>query len=341
MVSVGAPIWTLSFADLEEWTKSKGEPIYRAQQIWHWLWTKGIADINQMSDIPARLRATLAKDFEFSLPRLIHEAVSRDRTRKLLWEMPEGGRVETVWIPHSNRYTVCISSQVGCSLNCRFCATGQLGLERQLKGYEILLQVYAVKYLLGLPVTHIVFMGMGEPLLNYTAVMEAFTGLTHKLGLSPRRVTISTVGIPKGILRLAERKEPFELAFSLHSAIPEKRQALIPLAAHIPLEEIRQALGTYCERRRDWITLEYVLLEGVNDSPKDAEALRAFVAPPIRAKVNLIQYNPVPGLPYRGSGKLDSFQHLLMKMGLIATIRRSRGSDIAAGCGQLARRTLL
>ncbi|MCS6896187.1 MAG: 23S rRNA (adenine(2503)-C(2))-methyltransferase RlmN [Bacteroidia bacterium] len=337
MVSVGAPIWTLSLADLEEWTKSKGEPLYRAQQIWRWLWEKGVSSINQMSDLPARLRVSLASEFALTFPQLVHESVSKDKTRKFLWEMPEGGRVETVWIPHSNRYTVCISSQVGCSLNCRFCATGQLGLERQLKGYEILLQVYAVKHLLGLPVTHVVFMGMGEPLLNYTAVIEALTGLSQKLKLSPKRITISTVGIPKGILRLAERKEPFELAFSLHSAIPEKRQMLIPLAAHIPLEEIRHALGTYCEKRQEWVTLEYVLLEGVNDTPKDAEALRAFVAPPVRAKVNLIQYNPVPGLPFQGSKRLSEFQKSLMQRGLLATIRRSRGADIAAGCGQLAR----
>lgn len=335
--ALAVPFWTLSFKSFEEWFMAEGLPRYRASQIWKWVWEKGVTNPAHMSDLPKALRELLSNRFSFPLPVLLHEQKSQDGTRKFLWQMPEGGSVETVWIPHRNRYTVCISSQVGCSLNCRFCATGQLGLERQLKGYEILLQVYVLRHVYHLPVTHVVFMGMGEPLLNYSSTIEALEGLTHQLGMSPRRITISTVGIPKGILRLAERKEPFELAFSLHSAIPQKRQALIPLAAHISLEEVRTALGIYCERRNDWVTLEYVLLEGINDTEEDAEALRAFVAPPLRAKVNLIQYNPVPGLPFQGSSRMRAFQTALLKRGLIATIRRSRGSDIAAGCGQLAR----
>lgn len=339
MVAVGTPVWQLSRSELEVWVVSLGEPRYRATQIWRWLWERGVPYPEQMTDLPSAFRALLRQQLSFPLPEVIHEVTSRDGTRKFLWRMPEGSAVESVWIPHKDRHTVCISSQAGCSFNCSFCATGQLGLERQLKGYEILLQVYAIRYLLRLPVSHVVFMGMGEPLANYSAVIEALTGLTEKMGMSPRRITISTVGIPKGILRLAERKEPFELAFSLHSAIPEKRSALIPLAAKIPLAEIRESLGTYCMKRRDWITLEYVLLDGVNDTPEDAEALRAFVAPPVQAKVNLIQYNPVPGLPYRASRRMELFQRWLAQKGLIATIRRSRGADIAAGCGQLAKRT--
>ncbi|MCX8111657.1 MAG: 23S rRNA (adenine(2503)-C(2))-methyltransferase RlmN [Bacteroidia bacterium] len=338
MVAVGTPIWAISLAELEAWMEAEGYPSYHARQVMRWLWLRGVSDPLQMSDLPAVLRRLLQERFDFVLPHLIRESVSRDGTRKFLWRMPEGGSVETVWIPHLKRHTLCVSSQVGCSLNCRFCATGQLGLERQLKGYEILLQVYAARYRLNLPTSHVVFMGMGEPLLNFSAVIEALKGLSQRLGLSPRRITISTVGIPKGILRLAECKEPFELAFSLHTAIPEKRRELIPLAAHIPLEDIRSALGVYCERRREWVTLEYVLLDGINDTPADAEALRAFVSPPLYAKVNLIEYNPVPGLPYRASRRMLEFQQALMKRGLLATIRRSRGVDIAAGCGQLARR---
>lgn len=338
MVAVGMPFWTVSLEALSTWMVERGQPRYRAKQVWRWVWERGICDPLLMTDLPAAIRRDLQAHFAFPLPQVLHTVTSSDGTRKFLWQMPEGGAVETVWIPHENRHTVCISSQVGCSLNCSFCATGQLGLERQLKGYEILLQVYAIRYMLRLPVSHIVFMGMGEPLLNYSAVMEALTGLHQKLGMSPRRITISTVGIPKGILRLAERREPFELAFSLHAALPEKRRALIPLAAHISLDEIREALSTYCERRREWVTLEYVLLDGINDTPEDARALRAFVAPPLRAKVNLIQYNPVPGLPYRASSRMEAFQQTLMRAGLITTIRRSRGADVAAGCGQLARR---
>ncbi|MCX7606427.1 MAG: 23S rRNA (adenine(2503)-C(2))-methyltransferase RlmN [Bacteroidia bacterium] len=330
-------LWELSPGDWEKWMHQMEEPSYRAQQVWQWLWHRGVASPQLMTDLPVSLRRKLEESFDHSEPTLLHMSESRDGTRKLLWLMPKGGQVETVWIPHSQRYTVCVSSQVGCSLNCRFCATGQLGLERQLTGYEIFLQVYAVKYRLGLPVTHVVFMGMGEPLLNYTSLIEAIEGLTTRLGMSARRLTVSTVGIPKGIRRLADRKEPFELAFSLHSAIPHKRQMLIPLAAHIPLEEIREALVTYCQKRMEWVTLEYVLLKGVNDGREDAQALRRFVAPPLRAKVNLIEYNPVPGLSFEPSPRMEAFREELLREGLIATIRRSRGADISAGCGQLAR----
>lgn len=330
-------LWQASLPELSRWMESVGQPAYRAQQLWRWIWERGEGKPSQMSDLPLSLRKKLEEHFSIPGLTLLHEVTSRDGTRKFLWEMPEGGKVETVWIPHGTRYTVCVSSQVGCSLNCRFCATGQLGLERQLKGYEILLQVYALRHQLKLPVTHVVFMGMGEPLLNYSAVMEALEGLTQKMGLSARRITLSTVGIPKGILRLAERKEPFELAFSLHSALPEKRKALIPLAEHISLDEIRAALGTYCQKRQEWVTLEYVLLDGWNDGEEDAEALRTFVAPPVQAKVNLIEYNSVPGVPFRPSRRTTAFQQYLLRRGLLATLRRSRGADVAAGCGQLSR----
>lgn len=330
-------LWEASLPELEGWMVERGQPVYRARQVWNWVWTKGQPDPLAMSDLPKALRETLAADFPVPRLALLHRTESQDGTQKFLWHVPGGGTVETVWIPHEGRYTVCISSQVGCSLNCRFCATGQLGLERQLAGYEILLQVYTLRHELGLPITHLVFMGMGEPLLNYSAVIQAFEGLIHRMGYSPRRITFSTVGIPKGIRRLAQRTEPFELAFSLHSAIPEKRRALIPLAAHIPLEEIWEALADYCLRRSDWVTLEYVLLDGINDGEEDAEALWAFVRRPLLAKVNLIEYNPVPGLPFQPSRRTRAFQKKLLEKGLLATVRRSRGADIAAGCGQLAR----
>ncbi|MCS6790511.1 MAG: 23S rRNA (adenine(2503)-C(2))-methyltransferase RlmN [Bacteroidia bacterium] len=338
MVRIGTPVWTLRREQLSTWLREQGEPSFRMAQLEEWLWEKGVPHPNAMTDLPVSLRQKLEETFSFPTLTLLHRRKSQDGTEKFLWEMPEGGKVETVWIPHSGRYTICISSQVGCSLNCRFCATGQLGLERQLHGYEILLQLYELRHTFKLPITHVVFMGMGEPLLNYSAVMEALEGITHHLHISPRRITLSTVGIPKGIYRLTERKERFELALSLHSAIPEKRKAIIPLAAHISLSELREALSTYCQRKRDWITLEYVLLEGANDSDEDAEALYDFVQFPLQAKVNLIEYNPVPGLPYRPSPRMQHFQRYLLKRGLIATIRRSRGADIAAGCGQLARR---
>lgn len=246
MVRVAArpALWELSRAEWEAWVEAQGQPSYRARQIETWLWQRGVADPAQMTDLPASLRQRLSEAFSAQGLTLLHRQTSTDGTQKFLWQMPEGGTAETVWIPHKGRYTVCVSSQVGCSLNCRFCATGQLGLERQLKGYEIALQVATLKWTYDLPVTHVVFMGMGEPLLNYTALTQAIGLLTTRLGISARRLTVSTVGIPKGIRRLAELPERVELAFSLHSALPEKRQALIPLAAHIPLSEIREALST-------------------------------------------------------------------------------------------------
>ncbi len=329
-------IWLVDQAELEAQLVNWGFARYYAGSILRWLWERGITDPQVYTDLPLTLRHLIREAFSWETPVLVHRSESQDGTQKFLWRLADGAHIETVWIPQGQRYTLCISSQVGCSLNCRFCATGQLGLKRQLAAQEILLQLYAVRWQLGLPVTNVVFMGMGEPLLNYSAVMGAFERMVRFMKMSPRRFTFSTVGIPKGILRLAERKEPFELALSLHSAIESKRQALIPLAAHIPLAELRAAIAQYCEKRREWVTLEYVLLEGVNDGCEDAEALRAFVAPPVYAKVNIIVYNPVPGLSFRPSSRLEAFRKQLLQDRLLATVRRSRGQDIAAACGQLA-----
>ncbi len=329
--------WRLSEAEWQATMKAWGYPTYYGKIVRKWLWQKGIADPTAYTDLPRLLREKLFSTFDWPLPELITRAESRDGTQKFLWKMPEGGQVESVWIPEGKRATLCLSSQIGCSLNCRFCATGRLGLERNLQDYEIYLQYHALRHLLGLSITNIVYMGMGEPLLNFSAVVGSLGLLTRGAGLSSRRITISTVGIPKGIRRLAELEMDFELAVSLHSAMEEKRRSLIPLAERISLAELRDALGLYCEKRRDWITIEYVLLEGINDGPEDAAALRAFVTPPIQAKVNLIVYNAVPGLSFQPSRQMKPFQETLLRMGLITTIRRSRGDDIAAACGQLAR----
>ncbi len=329
--------WRLSEGHWQAIMKAWGYPTYYQTIIWKWLWQKGVADPMAYTDLPKGLREKLLTDYNWPVAELKASAESLDGTRKFLWEMPEGGQVESVWIPQGKRATLCISSQIGCSLNCRFCATGQLGLERNLHDYEIYLQYHAVRYAFGLPVTNIVYMGMGEPLLNFSAVVGSLGYLTRGAGLSSRRITISTVGIPKGIQRLAEFEMDFELAVSLHSAIEEKRRALIPLAERISLAELKESLGYYCFRRRDWITIEYVLLQGINDGPEDVAALRAFIAPPIQAKVNLIVYNPVPGISFQPSRRIAEFREALLRAGLITTIRRSRGSDIAAACGQLAR----
>ncbi len=330
--------WRLNTLAWQHQVVDWGYPAFYGQRVSAWLWEKGVTDPQAYTDLPQRLRRQLADTYEWPSPQLIHRRISQDGTEKFLWAMSEGGLVESVWIPKGTRATLCISSQIGCSLNCRFCATGQIGLERNLADYEIYLQYHAVRHGLGLPVTNIVFMGMGEPLLNFSAVMGAFDFLTARAGLSPKRITFSTVGIPKGIQRLATRCEPFELAISLHSAIEETRRKLIPLAERIALSDLREAIGAYCAQRKDWVTIEYVLLDGINDSPADAAALRAFVAPPIWAKVNLIVYNSVPGLPFQPSRRMKDFQRMLLSERLLTTVRQSRGADIAAACGQLARR---
>ncbi|MGQ9862993.1 MAG: 23S rRNA (adenine(2503)-C(2))-methyltransferase RlmN [Bacteroidia bacterium] len=331
-------IWKFSPQELERYLAQEGIPSYRAKQIWDWIWNKGVHDWEAMSNLPLSLRHKLAHKWPIPYVKVVEKKVSRDGTEKFLFSLPDGKPIESVLIPHKNRRTLCISSQVGCGMGCKFCATGQMGFHRNLAAEEIFWQVQFVQsYLRGRAegLTHIVYMGMGEPLLNLSAVVQSLH-LTHAhIGLSYRRFTISTVGIPKGIERLANLSLPFHLAVSLHSAIQDTRAKLIPLAEKVPLDALSESLRLFSTKRKSWVTLEYVLLGGVNDDAAHAEALIDFVRG-VQAKINLIPYNPVPGLTFYQSRRLRAFSDALRSARLIVNIRHSRGQDIEAACGQLA-----
>jgi 23S rRNA (adenine2503-C2)-methyltransferase len=320
---------------LAEWLKERGEPAYRLRQIVPRLWQRPVASWHDASDLPAPLRAAL--EDAFPLPRLTLAAhqVSQDGTEKFLWRLADGEAIESVLIPEGKRRTLCISSQVGCALGCVFCATGRMGWRRDLTAGEIAAQVREV-VLLGEDKrpTNVVFMGMGEPLLNWEAVDTALTilNLPDGCGIGARHITLSTVGILPNLARFAARPEQFRLALSLHAATHPARLALMPIEKKYPLSEVLQALRQF--RRR--VTLEYVLVGGQNDSLEAAEAL-AKIAGPLAAHVNLLPLHPggAPDLAPSPHARMLAFERRLRERGIEAVLRRSRGLDISAACGQL------
>jgi 23S rRNA (adenine2503-C2)-methyltransferase len=320
---------------IAEWLASRGEPPYRRGQIVRWLWQHPAAAWRDASDLPAALRRALEE--AFPLPRLVLAAhqVSQDGTEKFLWQLADGEAIESVLIPEGKRRTLCISSQVGCALGCVFCATGRMGWRRNLTAGEITAQVREV--VLRDPErrpTNVVFMGMGEPLLNWEAVDVALTILNHPdgCGIGARHITVSTVGILPALARFARRPEQFRLALSLHAATPARRLELMPIEKKYSLPEVLAALPQL--RRR--VTLEYVLIAGKNDSPEDADALAA-VARPLAAHVNLLPLHPggAPDLTPASHATMLAFERRLRAAGIEAVLRRSRGLDISAACGQL------
>lgn len=333
----------LSFEQIQEWILKNNFPKYRSEQIYDWLWLKNVSSFDEMTNLPKELRQNLAKHFEINqiLPKSIQ--VSKDKTIKCAIELYDKNVVESVLIPTKTRATACISSQVGCSLDCKFCATAQLKRMRNLEHQEIYQQVYLMKKLAkeryNLPLTNIVYMGMGEPLLNYSNVMKSIQMITSSegLGMSPQRITVSTSGIAKMIVKMADDAVKFNLALSLHSAIEEKRQHLMSISASNTLEMLANALNYFYEKTGTRPTLEYILLYEINDSIKDAEALAQFCKK-VKSKVNLIEYNPVDNIPFKRTTpeRLQNFVHYLEKHRIIVTVRRSRGQDIDAACGQLA-----
>ncbi len=315
-----------------------GEKPFRARQLAEWVYRKGVTDPAAMTNLPK----ALAERFEILTSRLAGRADSADGTVKLLLELSDGERIECVLIPTERFATVCLSTQAGCAMGCAFCATGLGGLRRNLSAGEILEQVLHLQSACGRKVTHAVFMGMGEPLANYDATVAAVRALTDpaRFGLSARRVTVSTVGLPGPIRRLAKENLPITLAISLHAPNDALRRELIPAAAKVPLERILSAAQEFYDARGREVTLEYVLLGDVNDTPVCAEAL-AKIAGRLRCNVNLIRYNPVPSLPFRSpSGRaVRAFAERLARRGINVHVRRSRGADADAACGQLRQRT--
>ncbi|MFP4053947.1 MAG: 23S rRNA (adenine(2503)-C(2))-methyltransferase RlmN [Phycisphaerae bacterium] len=324
-------------ARLRDYLEQARHKPFRARQLLDWVWKKNVIEPAAMSNVPNALAESLA----IVTSRVVAETRSKDGTVKLLVEYPDGARVETVLIPSAKRATVCLSTQVGCAMECAFCATGIDGLVRNLSAGEILEQIIQLRTATGAGVTNVVFMGMGEPLANFDATLAAVEAIVdpQRLGLSARHVTVSTIGLPEGILRLAEAKLPITLAISLHAPTDELRRRIIPRAGKVPLERILSAAKVFYESRRREVTLEYILIPGLNDSGPCAAAL-ADIAGRLRCNVNLIRYNPVASLPWTrpSAAEVEGFAAALARRGVNVTVRASRGLDADAACGQLRRR---
>ncbi len=350
------PLLAMTLDDLTEAMAAWGQPAFRARQVFRWVWPRRQVDVAAMTNLPAALRERLAEYLPPLTGRIVRRTDAADGVAKLLLAWGDGETSETVLIPTRPgeaarpRRTACVSTQVGCPIGCRFCASGLGGLRRDLGAGEIVEQVIQSDVLLaadaGNPdapprVTHVVLMGTGEPLANYDATVQACRILIDpdRGGLSARRLTLSTVGYPDRIRRLADEGIPLTLAISLHAPTDSLRQELIPAASRWTIDELVAAARTYFERTGREITLEYVLLADINDSPRCAEQLAA-VAKQLRCNVNLIRYNEVAELPYRrpGEGAVRRFRDRLSRAGVNVHVRASRGADADAACGQLRRR---
>lgn len=329
-------------ARLRDHVASRGQPAYRAKQVLAWLHERDAMSFAEMTDLPERERAALAEAFVLAAPALAREEKSTDGTVKHLWRMADGELVESVLIPAADgRVTLCISSQAGCAMACTFCATGWSGYRRQLTAGEIVSQFRGARRSLREAgrgeVSNVVFMGMGEPLMNRGAVMIALSLLNGAYGLGARRVTVSTVGIVPGILELAARPEQFRLAVSLHAPNSELRRQIVPIERKYPLPTLLGALREFEAAGGRRITFEYVMIQGINDALSLAHELAALVGE-FQAHVNLIPYNPIPGNDWRPSSptRLREFAAILEERRIPVTVRTPRGRDIAAACGQLA-----
>lgn len=325
---------------LEEHFLSRGERAYRARQVGAWLYERDAVAFDEMTDLPAREREALAEAFDLAAPAMLQAARSSDGTVKHLWRMADGELVESVLIPAGERLTLCISSQAGCAMACVFCATGWSGYRRQLSAGEIVAQFrgarrWARENERG-PITNIVFMGMGEPLMNPKALFPALTLLNQAYGVGARRITVSTVGVVPGIRELARRPEQFRLAVSLHAPNHELRQQIVPIERKHPIPELLEALREFEAAGGRRITFEYTMIDGVNDAPALARELADLIGE-FQAHVNLIPYNPIPGPDWRPSPpqRVKAFADVLHARGIEATVREPRGRDIAAACGQL------
>jgi len=316
---------------------------FRAKQIYHWLYKHSVESVEQMRNLPQALRAWLGEFYRFGGCAIVERREARDGSVKLVFELWDGNRIEAVLMREDSRRTLCISSQVGCPLGCRFCMTGVSGFVRDCSSDEILGQYLAASREFSRshgPITHIVFMGMGEPFLNCEAVFDAVRRLTdpQAVGISPRRITLSTAGLIEGIKRLGEADLGVNLAVSLNASNEDQRMRLMPWSTGNRLHDIVEACRRFPLANRRRITFEYVLLENINDSPADARRLGKLLRG-IKCKINLIPFNPVPGiLPFRrpSERRIDQFRQILLDMNYTVSVRYSKGPDIGAACGQLA-----
>ena len=335
----------LDEAGLRAFFASIDEKPFRAEQVLRWIYHHQVLDFESMTDLGLALRQKLARLAEIRPPKILTERVSTDGTVKWLIGLPGGNAVETVFIPEPGRGTLCVSSQVGCALNCTFCSTGAQGFARNLSTSEIIGQVWLAAHALGHErngvrrITNVVMMGMGEPLLNFDAVLPALRLMRADLGfgLASRRVTVSTAGLVPGIAKLRESVD-VALAVSLHAPVNEVRTEIVPLNRKYPIAELMQACRDYLAgQKKRSITFEYTLLDGVNDSDQHARDLVKLLRT-VPSKLNLIPFNPFPGTSYRCSSarRIERFQQPVRDGGIIATVRKTRGDDIDAACGQLA-----
>jgi len=332
-------IWELTLAELEALAIAAGERSFRARQVANWLWRRDATSFDAMLELPVSFRTFLKDNFKIERLPVAHLARSADGTRKMLLRLADDERIESVIIPTEGRVTLCLSSQVGCAMDCGFCATARMGLRRNLASAEILGQVLAARRELASDetLTNYVFMGMGEPLANYPRLSRTLETMISDwgMGISPRRITVSTVGLVPTMERLLTEFQ-VNLAVSLHATTDETRDRVAPINRRYPIADLLGACRELPLQRRRRITFEYVMLDGVNDSLEDARRLVKLLAP-IRAKVNLICFNPFADAPFRASprSRVEAFQAILHQGNLTATIRESRGQDIAAACGQL------
>lgn len=341
--TVKKDIRALSQDALRDYFVHRGEKAFRGNQVYEWLWQKSAFSFDDMTNLSKETRTMLAQEFVINHVEVDQMQRSRDGTIKNAVKLHDGLIVESVLIPTEDRTTACVSSQVGCSLDCRFCATAALKRMRNLNPDEIYDQVVVIdrqsRLYFDRPLSNIVFMGMGEPLMNYNNVLRAIEMITSPMGLgmASRRITLSTSGVPKLIRKMADDQVKFNLAVSLHSAIDEKRTGIMPFNARFGLEDLRKSLEHWYTKTRKKVTFEYVVWEGINDKQEDIEALIRF-SRRIPSKVNLITYNSIGDPEFRQAPDtaIQNYTRSLEQAGIIVTVRRSRGSDIDAACGQLA-----
>lgn len=336
-------IRALTAEELKTFFTDKGEKAFRAKQVYEWLWQKSAHSFDAMTNLSKGTRELLGEHFVINAVCVDNFQVSRDRTIKSAFRLHDGNIVEGVLIPTESRMTACISSQVGCSLTCKFCATGRLARLRNLDADEIVDQVVLIRNQAQeryqQPLTNIVYMGMGEPLLNYRNVLDSVEKITSPegLGMSPQRITVSTAGIAKMIKKLGDDEVKFNLALSLHAANDEKRNRIMPINEQNALDALAEALNYFYDKTGTRVTFEFIVFRDFNDAPRDAQELAAFCRK-VTAKVNIIEYNPIDDGEFQQTTpeRLDVFKHILEDKGIVVNVRRSRGKDIDAACGQLA-----
>jgi len=337
----------LNLQEIEEYLNSVGEKSFRAKQIYEWLWKKNAHKFEDMTNLSKDLRSELDQVFSIDNIRVDLMQKSDDGTIKNAVKLHDGNTVESVLIPTPTRTTACVSSQVGCSLNCTFCATATLKRMRNLTAAEIVDQVVVIdkqsREYFDRPLSNIVYMGMGEPMMNYNEVVKSIQIITSPdgLGMSPRRITVSTSGIPKMIEKLADENLKVKLAVSLHSAVEEVRNVIMPFTERFPLPNLLESLQYWYEKTKSIITFEYIVWKGINDTQNDIDALVRFCKK-VPSKVNLIEYNSIGDDQFKqaDSSSIDAYIEALERNRIVAVVRRSRGKDIDAACGQLANKNL-